>query len=167
MQACSQQIPVQICTEPQHVWTLCTKPLSPNWQNCGCVLTAMTHPHLANLLKHKQTATWHSHITDRHANVQYTPRHRHVMDASTCMCAGGGPTHTSETVGPHRCVCVYQTYIQTHALSHTQETAQPTCPQEHSLSPGTSTSLAHSRHPGCPGHTTQTQRQWNGTFNCL
>lgn len=93
-------------------------------------------------------------------------------DMSMCTIAcelEGDPPPASRS---HRStqVCVCQTYIQTHALSHTgatQGTAQPTCPQEHSFSTRTSTSLAQTRDPGFPGHTKQTQRQWNGTFNCL
>lgn len=167
LQVCSQQVPVQICPEPQLVGTLpqhyAQKPLPPNWQNCGCVLTPVTHPHLANLLEHKQTATWHNPITDRHANVQYTPRCRCVMDTITCTGTLFRNCWSTQ-------VCVYRRYSQMHALSHTQGPHRRQLnPPAHrsSLSTGTSTSLAQSRDPGCPGHTKQTQRQWNGTFNCL
>ena len=134
----------------KHVGTLqhyAPKPLSQRWQNCIWAPTSITHPHLAELLGHRQVATRHNHITDWHANVQYTPRQ--WTPSHACALEGDPPTLSLETVGPHRYVCAG--YISKH--THYQSITHRGATREHSLSTITSTRLAQSRDPGCPGHT--------------
>lgn len=86
VQVCSQQIAVHRYAQThKHVGTLPQHYVQSHRPQTG--RTAPVYPlhdtHLANLLEHRQTATWHTSLTGM--QMQDRPRQRHVTDTITCM----------------------------------------------------------------------------------